>query len=370
MELAQFAPRRILQRLAEGVDGTLLALSLALAALGLVTLFSASYEQPARVAAQFANLCVALVAMWVVARIPPQTLMRFAVPAYVLGIALLVAVALAGDVVNGARRWLHIGVTRFQPSEMMKLALPLMLAWHFHKNEATLRMRDFAMAALMLAIPVLLIARQPDLGTAVLVAAAGFYVIFFAGIGWKVLAALGVLGLASLAPLWGMLHDYQRRRILTLIDPTQDPLGAGYHTIQSTIAVGSGGIVGKGWLHGTQTHLEFIPERHTDFIFAVYSEEFGLIGNVVLITLYTLLVARGLMIAANAATFFARLLAATVTLMFFTYAFVNMGMVSGILPVVGVPLPFISYGGTSLLTLFIGVGILMSVHSHRRLVQT
>ncbi|MCC6211463.1 MAG: rod shape-determining protein RodA [Burkholderiales bacterium] len=370
MELAQLAPRRLGARLAQGIDGPLLGLSLALVALGLATLFSASYEVPGRVAAQAINLAVALAAMWIVAQVPPQTLMRFAVPAYVLGLALLVAVALAGDVANGARRWLHVGVTRFQPSEMMKLALPLMLAWYFHKNEATLHMRDFAVAALLLAVPVLLIARQPDLGTAVLVAAAGFYVIFFAGIGWKVLAALGVLGLASLAPLWGMLHDYQRRRILTLIDPTQDPLGAGYHAIQSTIAVGSGGIAGKGWLHGTQTHLEFIPERHTDFIFAVFSEEFGLLGNVALLTLYALLIARGLMIAANAATFFARLLAASVTLMFFTYAFVNMGMVSGILPVVGVPLPFISYGGTALLTLFLGIGILMSVHNHRRLVQT
>ncbi len=290
--------------------------------------------------------------------------------AYLLGLLLLVAVALGGEVVNGARRWLHVGVTRFQPSEMMKLALPMMLAWYFHKNEETLRMRNFAVAALLLVLPVLLIARQPDLGTAVLVAAAGCYVIFFAGIGWKVIASLGVLGLAALFPLWGMLHDYQRRRILTLIDPTQDPLGAGYHTIQSTIAVGSGGITGKGWLHGTQTHLEFIPERHTDFIFAVFSEEFGLIGNALLMTLYLLLIARGLMIAANAATFFARLLASAVTLMFFTYAFVNMGMVSGILPVVGVPLPFISYGGTALLTLFIGIGILMSAHRHRQLVQT
>ena len=253
---------------------------------------------------------------------------------------------------------------------MMKLALPLMLAWYFHRNEAAPRLRHFAFGALLLAVPVLLIARQPDLGTAVLVAAAGFYVIFFAGVGWKVLAALGVLGVASLPPLWGLLHDYQRKRILTLIDPTQDPLGAGYHTIQSTIAVGSGGLTGKGWLHGTQTHLEFIPERHTDFIFAVFSEEFGLIGNLVLLTLYTLLVARGLIIAANAATVFARLLAAAITLMFFTYAFVNMGMVSGILPVVGVPLPFVSYGGTALATLFIGIGILMSVHRHRRLVQT
>jgi rod shape determining protein RodA len=370
MELAPFSPRRILQRLATGIDGTLLSLSLLLVALGLATLFSASFEQPARVSAQVANLAVALAAMWVMARIPPQTLMRFAVPAYLVGVALLVAVALAGDVVNGARRWLHVGVTRFQPSEMMKLAVPLMLAWYFHKNESTLRLRDFAVAAVLLVVPVLLIARQPDLGTAVLVAAAGFYVIFFAGIGWRILAALGVLGAASLLPLWGMLHDYQRRRILTLLDPTQDPLGAGYHTIQSTIAVGSGGITGKGWLHGTQTHLEFIPEKHTDFIFAVFSEEFGLIGNVVLLALYALLIARGLMIAANAATFFSRLLAATITLMFFTYAFVNMGMVSGVLPVVGVPLPFISYGGTALLTLFVGIGILMSVQSHRRLVQT
>jgi rod shape determining protein RodA len=370
MELAQFSARRIVQRLAGGIDGPLLALSLALVAVGLATLFSASFEQPSRLTAQVSNLAVALAAMWLIARVPPQTLMRFAVPAYLVGVALLVAVALAGDVVNGARRWLHVGVTRFQPSEMMKLAVPLMLAWYFHKNESTLRMRDFAVAALLLAVPVLLIARQPDLGTAVLVAAAGCYAIFFAGIGWKIIAALGVLGLASLLPLWGMMHDYQRRRILTLMDPTQDPLGAGSHTIQSTIAVGSGGITGKGWLQGTQTHLEFIPEKHTDFIFAVFSEEFGLIGNVILLALYALLIARGLMIAANAATFFSRLLAATITLMFFTYAFVNMGMVSGILPVVGVPLPFVSYGGTALLTLFIGIGILMSVQSHRRLVQT
>jgi rod shape determining protein RodA len=370
LDPAAFSPRRLAARLGEGIDGPLLALSLSLAALGLATLFSASYENPGRVTAQVANLAVALAAMWLMAQIPPQTLMRFAVPAYLVGLALLVAVALAGEVVNGARRWLHVGVTRFQPSEVMKLALPMMLAWYFHKNEAMLRMRDFAVAALLLVLPVLLIARQPDLGTAVLVAAVGFYVIFFAGIGWRVLVGMGVLGVAALFPLWGMLHDYQRRRILTLIDPSQDPLGAGYHTIQSTIAVGSGGITGKGWLHGTQTHLEFIPERHTDFIFAVFSEEFGLVGNVILVTLYTLLIARGLMIAANAATFYARLLAAAVTLMFFTYAFVNMGMVSGILPVVGVPLPFISYGGTALLTLFIGVGILMSVHRHRRLVQT
>jgi rod shape determining protein RodA len=370
MELAQLAPRRLAARLAEGIDGTLLGITLALVAVGLATLFSASEDNPARVTAQLANLAVALCAMWVVAQVPPQTLMRFAPAAYLAGIALLVAVALFGDVVNGARRWLDLGVTRFQPSEVMKLALPLMLAWYFHRNEASLRRRDFALGALLAAMPAALIARQPDLGTAALVAAVALYVIFFAGIGWKPLAALAALALASLPPLWGLLHDYQRKRILTLLDPTQDPLGAGYHTIQSTIAVGSGGVGGKGWLHGTQAHLEFIPERHTDFIFAVYAEEFGLIGSVVLIALYVALVARGLMIAANAATFFARLLAASITLMFFTYAFVNIGMVSGVLPVVGVPLPFVSYGGTALATLFIGIGILMSIHRHRKLVQT
>jgi rod shape determining protein RodA len=370
MELARFPLQRIVLRVTEGIDSTLLVLIVALSMLGLAALFSASYESPGRVLNQLAHLSLALGAMWVAAQIAPQTLMRFAVPAYVIGIALLIAVALFGDVVNGARRWLNIGVARFQPSEMMKLALPLMLAWYFHRRESTLRLRDFALGALLLAVPLGLIVRQPDLGTASLVAAAGFYVIFFAGISWKVLGGLAGLFVVALFPLWGMLHDYQRKRVLTLLDPTQDPLGAGYHIIQSTIAVGSGGIAGKGWLNGTQAHLEFIPERHTDFIFAVYSEEFGLIGNFVLLVLYALLIGRGLMIAANAATVFARLLAGSVTLMFFTYAFVNMGMVSGILPVVGVPLPFLSYGGTALLTLFIGAGILMSVQRHRKLVQT
>lgn len=362
--------RRFGARAIEGIDGPLLAIAAMLVAIGLGTLYSASYDTPGRVTNQLINISVALAAMWVVARMPPQTLMRLAVPAYIAGIVLLVAVALFGDIVNGARRWLNVGFGRFQPSEMMKLALPLMLAWHFHRNEAALRLRDFALAALLLGLPVYLIARQPDLGTAVLVGAAGFYVIFFAGISWKVLAGLAVAGGAALPVLWGLMHDYQRRRILTLLDPTQDPLGAGYHIIQSTIAVGSGGLAGKGWLKGTQTHLEFIPERHTDFIFAVYSEEFGLIGNSLLLVLYALLIARGLMIAANAPTFFSRLLAGAVTLIFFTYAFVNMGMVSGILPVVGVPLPFISYGGTALATLFVGIGLLMSIHRHRKLVQT
>ncbi len=370
MELAGLPLRRIGLRLVEGVDSTLLVLILALSTLGMAALYSATYESPARVINQLGHLSFALIAMWMVAQIPPLKLMRLALPAYAIGLALLIAVALFGDIVNGARRWLHVGVTRFQPSEMMKLALPLMLAWYFHKNESTLRLRNFVMAAVLLAVPAGLILRQPDLGTAALVGAAGFFVIFFAGISWKVLGSLSLLFIAGLFPLWGFLHDYQRRRILTLLDPTQDPLGAGYHIIQSTIAVGSGGISGKGWLNGTQAHLEFIPERHTDFIFAVYSEEFGLIGNCVLLLLYSLLVGRGLVIAANAATVFSRLLAGSIALMFFVYAFVNMGMVSGILPVVGVPLPFLSYGGTALLTLFIGAGILMSIQRHRKLVQT
>jgi rod shape determining protein RodA len=370
MELAHIPVRRIAWRLVEGIDSTLLVIILSLSMLGLAALFSASYDHPARVMNQLANLAVALTAMWILAQVPPQTMMRFALPAYLIGLALLIAVAIAGDVVNGARRWLHVGVTRFQPSEMMKLAVPLMLAWYFHRNESSLRLRHFAVAGVLLAVPTALVLRQPDLGTAALVGASGFFVIFFAGIGWKVIGALLALGAAAMPLAWGFLHDYQKRRVLTLLDPTQDPLGSGYHIIQSTIAVGSGGVSGKGWLNGTQAHLEFIPERHTDFIFAVYSEEFGLIGNGVLLILYALLIARGLMIAANAPTIFARLLAGSVTLMFFTYAFVNMGMVSGILPVVGVPLPFLSYGGTALLTLFIGAGILMSVQRHRQLVQT
>ena len=370
MEIAGYPLRRVRARLVEGIDAPLLALAITLSLLGLGVLYSASYENASRVANQLANLAVALAAMWAVAQIPPQTLARLALPAYAAGVALLVAVALGGEVVNGARRWLNLGFMRFQPSEMMKIATPMMLAWYFHRREGAVRLRDFALAGVLLALPVAFIVNQPDLGTAVLVAAAGFFVIFLAGIGWKVLAGLGVAGLASLPVLWGLLHDYQRRRVLTLLDPTQDPLGAGYHTIQSTIAVGSGGITGKGWLNGSQTHLEFIPERHTDFIFAVFSEEFGLIGNVVLLGLYALLIVRGLAIAAQAPTLFARLLAGAVTLVFFTYAFVNMGMVAGILPVVGVPLPFVSYGGTALATLYVGVGILMSVHRHRKLVQT
>ncbi|HRE18414.1 MAG TPA: rod shape-determining protein RodA, partial [Rhodocyclaceae bacterium] len=307
--------------------------------------------------------------MFVMAQTPPQKLMRFAVPLYLLGVVLLIGVALFGVVVNGSRRWLSLGFMRIQPSEIMKIAMPLVLAWYFHTYESVLKARHFVVAAIILLVPIAFILKQPDLGTSLLIAAAGFFVIFFAGLPWKVMIGLGAAAGAAMPFAWSMLHDYQRRRVLTLLDPSSDPLGAGYHIIQSTIAIGSGGGLGKGWLKGSQTHLEFIPEKHTDFIFAVFSEEWGLLGNGILLVLFTLLIGRGLMIAAAAPTMFSRLLAAAITMVFFIYAFVNMGMVSGILPVVGVPLPFISYGGTALVTLFLGIGILMSIHTHRMLVK-
>ena len=362
--------RRLFERVTEKIDGPLFAIVVCLLALGLATLYSAAYQAPGRVGAQALNVVLALALMWIAAQTPPQVFMRYAIPAFVVVLLMLAGVALFGDVRNGARRWLPLGFASLQPSEFMKIAMPLMLARYFHRHETSLRFREYAVAALLLAVPTLMIVRQPDLGTALLVAAAGFYVIFLAGLSWKFIAAGSAATLASLPILWGVLHDYQRRRFLTLIDPSSDPLGAGYHIIQSTIAVGSGGITGKGWLGGTQTHLEFIPERATDFIFAVYSEEFGLIGASLLLVLYFALIMRGLMIAANAPTFFTRLLAGSITLTFFTYAVVNMGMVSGLLPVVGVPLPLISYGGTSLVTLFLGIGILMSIQYHRTLVQS
>lgn len=361
--------RQFYARLVHHIDAPLLSITLIIMAFGLATIFSATYDQNNRALNQLLNMAAGLAAMWVVAQLPPQKLMRFAVPLYVLGVVLLLLVFVFGIKVNGARRWLSLGLIRIQPSEILKIAVPLMLAWYFHKYEAGLRFRHFIVAGVLLLIPFVLIAKQPDLGTAILVGGAGFYVIFFAGLPWKVI--LGLLGAASAAApfVWTLLHDYQRKRILTLLDPTTDPLGAGYHIIQSTIAIGSGGGVGKGWLQGTQTHLEFIPERHTDFIFAVFSEERGLLGNGILVFLYLMLIFRGLMISANASTLFARVLGGSITLSFFTYAFVNMGMVSGILPVVGVPLPFMSYGGTALVSLFIGLGILMSIQSHRMLVK-
>ena len=359
---------RVWEALSRRIDTVLFATAMAIVGVGLVTLYSASDQSIARLTGQLANLAVAVLLMWLVANVPPQTLARAAVPLYVLAVVLLVGVALFGVVVNGSRRWLNLGFMRFQPSELMKVAMPLLLAWYFQKFEGRIGWKDFVLAAILIAIPTYLIKRQPDLGTSLLIAASGFYVLFLAGLSWKIIIGLGALG-AGVAPLlWPHLHDYQRERILTFIDPTRDPLGAGYHSTQASIAIGSGGVTGKGWLNGTQTHLDFLPERHTDFIFAVFGEEFGLIGNAFLLLLYLLLIGRGMMIAANASTLFGRLMAGSVTLMFFTYALVNMGMVSGVLPVVGVPLPFVSYGGTALVSLFIGLGILMSVQAHRKLV--
>jgi rod shape determining protein RodA len=362
---------RLFDLVSRRIDGPLMVALVLLVALGLTVVYSASGGGSFdRVLGQSRNLAVALAALWLAANTPPQTLMRLAVPAYAVGLALLVGVALFGEVRNGARRWLNLGFTTIQPSEVMKIAVPLLLAWYFQRHQEGLRLRDYALAAVLLAVPVGLIVRQPDLGTAILIFASGFFVIFLAGLSWKVIATLVVSGLASLPFLWGMLHDYQRRRVLTLLDPTQDPLGAGYHIIQSTIAIGSGGVLGKGWLNGTQAQLDFVPERSTDFILAVYGEEFGLVGIIVLAVLYLLVIGRGLMIAANASTTFARLTAGAITLTFFTYAFVNMGMVSGILPVVGVPLPMISYGGTALLSMLVGFGILMSISTHKQLVSS
>jgi rod shape determining protein RodA len=357
------------RRLAENIDGPLLTVALAIMAFGLASIYSATVYASGRTVAQLLNLGAGLLAMWLVAQLPPQKLMRFAVPLYVVGVLLLLLVFPLGIKVNGARRWLSLGFTRIQPAEILKIAMPLMLAWYFHKHEAMLKIRHYVVAGLLLAVPFALIARQPDLGSAILVGAAGFYVIFLAGLPWKIIFGMIAAGVAAAPFIWSMLYDFQRRRILTLIDPTTDPLGAGYHIIQSIIAIGAGGPFGRGWLQGTQTHLEFIPERHTDFIFAVFSEERGLVGNSILLILYLLLIARGLMITAKASTLFSRVLAGSITLSFFTYAFVNMGMVSGILPVVGVPLPFMSYGGTALVTLFLGIGILMSIRAHRMLVK-
>jgi len=339
-----------------------------LLSVGLVTLYSAGLAIPGRVNDQVRNIVVAFLVMWMVANIPPATLQRLAAPIYVLAVALLIVVALFGTIKGGSRRWITIGI-QLQPSEFMKIAMPLMLAWFFQRQAGYLRWPVYVLAALLLAIPVGLIARQPDLGTALLVVAAGACVIFLAGLSWKALASLAVVVCASVPVMWPFLHDYQRERVLTLIDPYHDPLGSGFHIIQSTIAIGSGGATGKGWTHGTQTHLEYLPERTTDFIFAVFSEEFGLAGNLVLMVLYLLLIWRGLVIASRAPTLFTRLLAGAMTMIYFTYAFVNMGMVSGIVPVVGVPLPFMSYGGTALLTLGLGAGILMSIEHHSRKVR-
>jgi rod shape determining protein RodA len=365
-----------------GFDGPLVFAVLLLAAAGMLTMYSAGFDHGTRFVDHGRNMLLAAAILFVVAQVPPQRLMSLAVPLYVLGVALLIAVELFGITKKGATRWLNVGVV-IQPSEMLKIAVPLMLAWWFQRREGQLRTPDFLMAGVLLAVPVGLIAKQPDLGTAILVLSTGVYVIFFAGLSWKLILPVIVLGAAGIIALiasesticqpdlqWPFLREYQKHRVCTLLDPTQDPLGKGFHIIQGMIAIGSGGLTGKGFMKGTQTHLEFIPERTTDFIFAAYSEEFGLVGCIGLVLGFVFLIFRGLMIAAEAPTLFARLMAGAITLSFFTYAFVNMGMVSGILPVVGVPLPFVSYGGTAMVTLGLGLGILMSIAKSRRLMQS
>ena len=361
---------QLLQSIFKHIDAFLMACLLFTLLVGLFVLYSASGQSFDRVSAQLVNIAVALSLMWFAANIQPQHLERIAPPLYILGVILLILVEIFGHVSHGAQRWLDIGIIKIQPSEIMRIAVPMMLAWFFAKREASPSITDFVIAALILLIPVAIITKQPDLGTALLISASGFFVIFLAGLSWKFIVG-GALTIGGLLPIfWSMLHDYQRKRIEILLDPSQDPLGAGYHTIQATIAMGSGGVAGKGWLNGTQAQLDFLPERTTDFIFAVFGEEFGLAGNLILLTLFSLIIVRGLVIAAQAKSTFTRLLAASITLTFFTYGFVNMGMVSGILPVVGVPLPLISYGGTSMVTLLLGFGILMSIQTHKKLVAS
>ncbi|MDO9596476.1 MAG: rod shape-determining protein RodA [Azoarcus sp.] len=371
MSDSPFHPLRLLQAFFRPIDPILILIMAGLFGYAFVLMSSAS---PERLDSQLTHMMVAVAVMWCAAWLPGQRLLSFAVPLYLLGVVLLVAVELFGEVSKGAQRWLDIGVTRIQPSELMKIAMPLMLAWFFQQREGRIGWREFLIATMLLAVPVGLIVKQPDLGTSLLVTAAGFYVIFFAGLSWRLIVPVALVGIVSIGSIvafgdtlcqpgvdWVGMREYQKHRVCTLLDPTQDPLGKGFHIIQSTIAIGSGGLSGKGWMDGTQTHLSFLPERHTDFIFAVLAEEFGLVGALVLLVLYLALFARGFVIAAHAPTLGMRLLAGAVTMIFFTYAFVNMGMVTGILPVVGVPLPFISYGGTALVTLCLGVGILMSI---------
>jgi rod shape determining protein RodA len=365
-----------------GLDTPLLTAVGLLALAGLVIMYSSGYDHGTRFVDHARNMLIAAVIMFGVAQAPPQRLMTLAVPLYAVGVVLLVAVELFGITKKGATRWINVGIV-IQPSELLKIAMPLMLAWWFQKREGLLRPLDFVVAGALLMVPVGLIMKQPDLGTSLLVMAAGLSVIFFAGLNWRLvipplaLAVVGIVLLVVFEPQlcaagvrWSVLHEYQQQRICTLLDPTRDPLGKGFHIIQGMIAIGSGGFFGKGFMSGTQTHLEFIPERTTDFIFAAYSEEFGLLGNLLLIAGFIFLILRGLTIALEASTLFARLLAGAITMIFFTYAFVNMGMVSGILPVVGVPLPFVSYGGTAMVTLGLALGMLLSIGRAKRLVQT
>ena len=359
--------RSLLQRV--HIDMPLLAGIILLCVLGTVILYSAGAQDINLVYRQLLRMGVAFMLMFACAQLPPPLLARWSLWIYLVALVLLGLVLVIGDVGKGAQRWLDLGVFRFQPSELMKIALPMVLAWLFSEKPLPPSIFRIGVACMMIIAPVLLIVKQPDLGTSLLVAAAGFSVLFVAGINWRLIGGFIAFAALSTPVLWYFMHDYQKRRILTFLNPEQDPLGAGYHIIQSKIAIGSGGIYGKGWLNGTQSHLEFLPERSTDFIFSVYCEEFGFMGVLLIIILYMFVIIRGLQISMNAQQTYGKLLGAGLVFTFFVYIFVNMGMVSGQLPVVGVPLPLVSMGGTSMVTLMAGFGILMAIQSHRRLLS-
>jgi rod shape determining protein RodA len=349
------------------IDVPLLLGILSLMTLGVLVVYSAGGQEMSMLYSHSKRVVVALIVMFIVAQIPPLSYRKWAVPVFIIGLLLLVGVLLFGHVGKGAQRWIDIGFTKFQPSEVMKLIVPIMIAWYISQNNLPVKLFHVIIAFILVLMPTLLIAKQPDLGTSLLIASSGIFVIFLAGVSWKLIGICTALVSAFIPFLWMyLMKPYQKQRVTTLFNPEQDPLGSGYHIIQSKIAIGSGGIEGKGWLQGTQSQLEFLPERHTDFIFAVFSEEFGLIGIAILLTVYLGIVMRGLWIAANAQHAFTKLLAGSITLTFFVYVFVNIGMVSGLLPVVGVPLPLVSFGGTSMVTLMAGFGMLMAISTHRR----
>jgi rod shape determining protein RodA len=364
--LPRWAPLRGGRRLYQlHLDPLLLAALLGIITFGLVVLFSALERDIEDFDGQVVRLLVALGVMVIAAQFDPRFYLRWSPFLYVLGVVLLVAVLAVGDVAKGARRWLDLPGVRFQPSEILKIAVPLAVAWYLNDRPLPPRLRDLVAALLILAVPVGLIAVQPDLGTAILVAAAGLAVIVLSGLYWRWLALAAGLAAAAMPALWMVMHDYQRQRVLTLFDPDSDPLGAGWNTLQATTAIGSGGVFGKGLFEGTQSHLQFLPESHTDFIIAVVGEEFGLVGVVFLLLLYLVVLARGLYMATEARNTFGRLVLGAFALTFFVYVFVNIAMVSGLLPIVGVPLPLVSYGGTSAITLLASFGIMMSIHTHR-----
>ncbi len=352
------------------LDMPLLLGVLLLSAFGLVALYSAGGQDTDLVVRQAVRFAVGFGLMFVIAQIAPRRFFDWAPLLYLAGVALLCAVLVLGEAAQGARRWLRVGPVGFQPSELVKLTVPLMVAWFISRDDLPPPLWRIVLGGLLVLVPAALVTRQPDLGTSLLIFASGAFVLFLAGTGWRWIATLFVVGAACVPLGWHyFMHDYQRQRVLTLLDPQQDPLGAGYHIIQSTIAIGSGGIYGKGWFNGTQSQLDFLPERSTDFVFAVIGEEFGLLGALVLLAVYLFIVYRGLYIAVRARYMFGKLLAGALVLTFFIYVFVNIGMVSGILPVVGLPLPLVSYGGTSMVTLMAGFGVVMSVHTHRPLLS-